>query len=135
MTISNLDGQNDWMESNSNTLHDPCPNFCGVRLKNEEGYICYLNCVMNGLLSLKTFRKLIPFMKEDIQNILCGVLNNDLHDLEQLRSKLHSFCVENATGSFPRSTHSDPVEALTRLIEMINMAHLHQETLVDIKLH
>ena len=90
---------------------------------------------MNGLLSLKTFRTLIPFMKEDIQNILCGVLNNDLHDLEQLRSKLHSFCVENATGSFPRSTHSDPVEALTRLIEMINMAHLHQETLVDIKLH
>ena len=38
---------------------------------------------------------------ELVKNILHQVLNNDLNDLEQLRMKLHRFCIENANGTFP----------------------------------
>ena len=115
-------------------MSDPSPNFCGVRLKNENAYICYLNVLVNSLLSLKTFRNLIPSMKNDVREILTAVLNNKLNNLEHLRSKLHNFCVQNSLGTFPRDVHSDPAEALTGLIKWINLPHLHQESFIDIKL-
>ena len=47
-------------------FEDPYPMFSGKRLKNKHAYICYLNSLINGLLSLKIFRKLIEFMESEI---------------------------------------------------------------------
>ena len=117
-------------------LIDPSSEFCGAKLLNSKNYICYLNTVVNGLLSLKTFRQMISFMEDDIQEIMVKILNGDLNDLEQLRIQLHQFSINRQDGfRFPKGVHSDAIEALTKLIEMINMNALYQNCLVCFNLH
>ena len=120
----------------SSILIDPNSAFSGAKLKNQTNYICYLNTVVNALLSLKNFREMVPFMEDDIQEIMIRILNGNLNDLELLRIKLHQFSLNRQDGSkFPKGIHSDPVEGLTKLIEMINMKTLYQNCLVDFNLH
>ena len=109
---------------------DPYPMFCGKKLQNQSGYICYLNSIVNGLLSLKTFRELIQFMEPDIRDIMTGVLEDDLNSLEQLRIKLHE-----KNSDFQFGAHCDPCEALTTILELIDVNYLYQKSLVKINRH
>ena len=55
-------------------LNDPCPMFSGKKLTNTNGYSCYLNSIINGLLSIRYFRELIPFMDKYIKDIFMNLL-------------------------------------------------------------
>ena len=109
---------------------DPYPMFSGKRFQNQNSYICYLNSIINGLLSLKTFRELIQFMEPDIADIMTRILEDGLNHLEQLRLKLHE---KNSDFNF--GSHCDPCEALTCILELINLNNLYQKSLVKIKRH
>ena len=109
---------------------DPYPIFCGKKLQNQNGYICYLNSIINGLLALKTFRESIQFMELHIKDIMTRVLDEDLKNLEELRHKLHE---KNSDFSF--GSHCDPCEALTTMLHVINLDYLYQKSLVKIKRH
>ena len=109
---------------------DPYPMFSGKKFQNQNVYICYLNSIINGLLSLKTFRELIQFMESDIGDIMTRILEDGLNHLEQLRLKLHE-----KNSDFDFGTHCDPCEALTSILELINLNHLYQKSLVKIKRH
>ena len=119
--IPNLDGQDDGLD-------DPCPTFDGKTLQNNNQYICYLNAVVNGLLSLKKFRELIEFMEPTMKDYFTSLLDDKMKDLEPLRKTLHEF-----NSNFPIDKHSDPCEALTQLILLTNVDNLHQKSLVDVK--
>ena len=95
-------------------FEDPYPMFSGKRLKNKHAYICYLNSLINGLLSLKNFRNMIQFMEPSIKDLLTSVLEDELDDLEQIRVKLHKL---NSDFSF--GAPCDPCEALTKLMELV----------------
>ena len=82
------------LPANSNivsNLNDPYSIFSGIRLSNTNGYICYLNSIVNGLLSIKYFRELIPFMETHIRDIFTNLFNEKLNHLEVLRQHLHDF--------------------------------------------
>ena len=115
--ILNLDGQDDGLD-------DPCPTFDGKTLQNNKQYICYLNAVVNGLLSLKKFRELIEFMEPTMKDYFTSLLDDKMKDLEPLRKTLHEF-----NSNFPIGKHSDPCEALTQLILLTNVDNLHQKSL------
>ena len=104
--------------------------FSGKRLQNQNGYICYLNSILNGLLSLKTFRELIQFMEPDMADVMTRILEDGMNSLEQLRLKLHEI-----NSDFDFGNHCDPCEALTSMLELINLNHLYQKSLVKIKRH
>ena len=80
--ISQLDGQDDLSSNDSNevlsSFHDPYPMFNGKRLKNNRGYLCYLNSIVNGCLSLTHFRKLIQFMEPTIKEYFNRVLDDKM---------------------------------------------------------
>ena len=109
---------------------DPYPMFSGRKLQNQNSYICYLNSIVNGLLSLKAFRELIQFMEPDMRDIMTSVLEDDLNSLEQLRLKLYE-----KNSDFDFGTHCDPCEALTTVLELINVDYLYQKSLAKIKRH
>ena len=111
-------------------FEDPYHMFSGKKLQNKNGYICYLNSIVNGLLSLKSFRELIQFMESDIMDIMTRILEDGLNNLEQLRLKLHE-----KNSDFGFGTHCDPCEALTTMLELINLDYLYQKSLVKIKRH
>ena len=95
-------------------------------MQNQRGYICYLNSAINGLLTLNNFQKLIPFMETSLKNFFLDILCKQRTDLEPLRNKLNQF-----NGEFPIDRHSDPIEAIQRLLEMIDMDAWYQNTLID----
>ena len=111
-------------------LNDPNPVFSGKKLENGNAYICYLNSIVNGLLSLKTFRQLIQFMEPSMKVMLTSVLEDDLNSLEQLRHKLYQ-----RNSDFDFGTHCDPSEALTSIMELIDLNVLYQKSLAKIKRH
>ena len=102
--------------------------FSGKKLTNTNGYSCYLNSIINGLLSIRYFRELIPFMDKYIKDIFMNLLNDKLNHLEQLRQHLH-----NSSPHFDFGIHSDPIEAVLRLIDMIDLETLYDRSLVDLK--
>ena len=126
--ISNLDGQDDLSSNSDMALSDPCPMFEGKTFMNRRGYICYLNSVINGLLSLKTFRKMIKFMEDIMKNFFTNILNDEMRNLERLRVKLNRF-----NPNFPYGTHSDACEALNQLILLMNLDDFHQMSHIEIK--
>ena len=128
VTISNLDGQDDLSSNSDIALSDPCPMFEGKRFMNRRGYICYLNSVVNGLLSLKSFRKMIKFMEDIMKNFFTNILNDEMRNLERLRVKLNRF-----NPNFPYGTHSDACEALNQLILLMNLDDFHQMSHIEIK--
>ena len=129
LQIPNLDGQDDNLSSDSDgeSFFDPCPTFDGKTLQNKELYICYLNALVNGLLSLSKFRQLIGFMEPNIENHFTKVLNDKTKNLERFRN-----AINNDNGNFPFGVHSDPCEALNEIIRLANLANLHDVSLVEI---
>ena len=109
---------------------DPYPMFSGKRFLNDHAYICYFNSIVNGLLSLRNIRELIKFMEPSIKDVFISILEDDLNSLEQMRLKLHEL---NSDFSFGR--HCDPCEAITTLLQLINLDHLYQKSLVKINRH
>ena len=75
--------------------------FSGKKLQNQNGYICYLNSILNGLLSLKTFRELIQFMEPDMADVMTRILEDGMNSLEQLRLKLYEKSVQVLCGQLP----------------------------------
>ena len=135
-TPSNMGPDENNTNQNDHALIDPSAEFYGTKLLNSRNYICFLNSVVNGFLSLKTCRQMIPFMEDSIQELMKKILNGDLNDLEQLRIQLHQFSIRRQDGTrFPIEVHSDPIEALTKLIEFINMEALYQNCFVGFNLH
>ena len=63
-------------------LSDPFPMFEGRKLMNTEGYLCYLNAISNGLLSLKSFRQLIQFMNPMMRDFFYHILIGEMKHLE-----------------------------------------------------
>ena len=119
------------LPANSNivsNLIDPYSIFSGIRLSNTNGYICYLNSIVNGLLSIKYFRELIPFMETHIRDIFTNLFSEKSNHLEVLRQHLHDF-----SPNFHFGIHSDPIEAILRIIEMINLESLYEKSLVELK--
>ena len=128
VTISNLDGQDDLSSVSEDPLFDPCPMYEGSTLKNIEGYLCFLNSISNGLLSLKSFRKLIQFMEPKMKEFFTNILNGEMRHLERLRVALHKF-----NANFPPGRQSDACEALNQLILLMNLDNLFQISQVEIK--
>ena len=126
--IPNYDGEDDTSSASELSLFDPSPEFQGRELLNREGYICYLNAISNGLLSLKSFRQLIPFMNPMMRDFFNKILSGDVRNLERLRRELHNF-----NPNFPHGIHSDACEALDQIIKLIDLNALFQISLVEIK--
>ena len=109
-------------------LSDPYPMFEGRELMNNEGYLCYLNAISNGLLSLKSFRQLIQFMNPMMKNFFYHILIGEMKHLEALRIELHKF-----NPNFPRDIHSDACEALHQMIRLMDLDDLFKISLVETK--
>ena len=109
-------------------LSDPYPMFEGRELMNSEGYLCYLNAISNGLLSLKSFRQLIQFMNPMMKNFFYHILIGEMKHLEALRIELHKF-----NPNFPRDIHSDACEALHQMIRLMDLDDLFKISLVETK--
>ena len=109
-------------------LSDPYPMFEGRELMNNEGYLCYLNAISNGLLSLKSFRQLIQFMNPMMKNFFYHILIGEMRHLEALRIELHKF-----NPNFPRDIHSDACEALHQMIRLMDLDDLFKISLVETK--
>ena len=109
-------------------LSDPFPMFEGRELMNTEGYLCYLNAISNGLLSLKSFRQLIQFMNPMMKNFFYHILIGEMKHLEALRIELHKF-----NPNFPRDIHSDACEALHQMIRLMDLDDLFKISLVETK--
>ena len=109
-------------------LSDPFPMFEGRELTNTEGYLCYLNAISNGLLSLKSFRQLIQFMNPMMKNFFYHILIGEMKHLEALRIELHKF-----NPNFPRDIHSDACEALHQMIRLMDLDDLFKISLVETK--
>ena len=109
-------------------LSDPFPMFEGRELMNTEGYLCYLNAISNGLLSLKSFRQLIQFMNPMMKDFFYHILIGEMRHLECLRKELHKF-----NPNFPRGIHSDACEALNQMIKLMDLDDLFKISLVEIK--
>ena len=109
-------------------LSDPFPMFEGRELMNTEGYLCYLNAISNGLLSLKSFRQLIQFMNPMMRDFFYHILIGEMKHLESLRKELHKF-----NPNFFRGIHSDACEALNQMIKLMDLDDLFKISLVEIK--
>ena len=109
-------------------LSDPFPMFEGRELMNTEGYLCYLNAISNGLLSLKSFRQLIQFMNPMMRDFFYYILIGEMKHLESLRKELHKF-----NPNFFRGIHSDACEALNQMIKLMDLDDLFKISLVEIK--
>ena len=109
-------------------LSDPYPMFEGRELMNTEGYLCYLNAISNGLLSLKSFRQLIQFMNPMMKDFFYHIMIGEMKHLECLRKELHKF-----NPIFPRDIQSDACEALDQMIQLMDLDDLFKISLVETK--
>ena len=109
-------------------LSDPFPMFEGRELMNTEGYLCYLNAISNGLLSLKSFRQLIQFMNPMMKDFFYHIMIGEMKHLECLRKELHKF-----NSNFPRDIQSDACEALDQMIKLMDLDDLFKISLVEIE--
>ena len=121
------------ISSNNDLIIDgiinPDQEFNGSSFYNDSN-ICYLNAIINCLLTLSTFRKLIQFMKNiTIRNLLTQVLTDAIgvYDSQQVRTLIEKI---NKDKEFTYNKQSDSYEALSAIYQVINLPKLYQESAI-----